>query len=95
MTDFNFLSDEGFLLVKTMYKVLKILRREKQSYLTSLQYRCGVGLSTEQFNHVVKTLAERQWFYLKQGGQGATLVVFNDQFTDITVPEVPVEEAVQ
>jgi hypothetical protein len=53
-----------------------------------LHKRCGLGLSTEQFTTIVEKLAASQWCYVKEGRLGAKLVVFNEAFKTVNVPEV-------
>jgi hypothetical protein len=79
MTDVNFLSAEGFARVKAMHRLQTVLQREGKGYIRALHARCGVGLTNEQFDNIVKQLAYNGWCSLKEGAQGATLVVFNEQ----------------
>ena len=56
MTDFNFLSEQGFARVKAMHRLQCVLQREGKGYIRELHRRCGVGLTNEQFDNIVKTL---------------------------------------
>jgi hypothetical protein len=47
-----------------------------------------LGLTVEDFDSIVKLLVSEGWCSLKVGGQGGTLVVLNEQPSN--VPEVPV-----
>jgi len=57
-----------------------------------LHARCGVGLTVTDFNTIVRGLENIGWCFLKEGRQGGVLVVFNEQFNSVNVPEV--QEAV-
>jgi len=93
MTEPSFMTDEGFLTIKTIHRLRTVLQREGRVYLTELHKRCGLGLSTAQFNGIVKTLADSQWCSLKEGALGATLVILNQQIRDAHVSEVPESQA--
>jgi len=86
MIDAAFLSDDAFLKIRTIRRLKKLLQREKQGYIRVLHGRCGVGLTVEEFDTIVMGLGD--WCYLKQGAQGGVLVVFNEQFNNVNVPEV-------
>jgi hypothetical protein len=89
MIEMNFLSDEAFLKIKTIRRLRKVLQREKQGYIRVLHARCGVGLTVEEFDYIVKAITDSGWCYLKEGGQGAVKVVFAERFNNVNVPEVP------
>jgi hypothetical protein len=80
--------DEGMLKIKTLTRLKKLLQREDQGYLRVLHARTGVGLTIAQFNTIVRGLVESGWCHLKEGRQGGVLVVFNEQFSSVNVPEV-------
>lgn len=88
MTEPTFMTDEGFHTLRAIHRLRKVLQREGKVYFTELHKRCGLGLSTEQFTTIVNDLAASQWCYLKEGRQGAKLVVFNQTFASVNVPEV-------
>jgi len=88
MVDTTFLSDGAFLKIKTIRRLRKVLQREKQGYLRVLHARCGVGLTVDEFDSIVKTIADSGWCCLKEGGQGGVKVVFAEQFNNVNVPEV-------
>ena len=94
MTDFNFLSPEGFARVKAMHRLQTVLQREGKGYLRALHARCGVGMTNEQFDNIVKVLAHNGFCNLKEGALGATLVVINEQPQDVEAP-VEVEQVIQ
>lgn len=87
MTDF--LSDEAFLRIKTLHRLRAVLKREGKGYLRALHARCGVGLTAEQFDNIVKQLADSEWCFLKEGALGATLVVINEQVRNAAVEVTP------
>jgi hypothetical protein len=82
-------TEDGWLKIKTIVRLKKLLQREKQGYLRVLHARTGVGLSVSEFNAVVVGLVEGNWCSLKEGRQGGVLVVFNEAFNTVNVPEVP------
>lgn len=86
MTDFNFLSPEGFARVKTMHRLQTVLQREGKGYLRALHARCGVGLTNEQFDNIVKTLEVNGWCSMKEGVLGGTLVIVNQQQAQVEAP---------
>jgi hypothetical protein len=85
-------SENGMLKIKTITRLKKLLQREKQGYVRVLHSRTGVGLTVADFNTIVRGLVSNGWCSLKEGRQGGVLVVFNDKFTTINVPE-PTEAA--
>jgi hypothetical protein len=93
MTDPTFLSDEAFLKIKAIRRVRKLLQREKHIYLRVLYARCGVGLTEKDFDYIVTTIVDSGWCSLKTGTLGAVTVVFNEQFNNVNVPEVPEDAA--
>jgi len=88
MIEPSFITDEGFLTIRAIYRLRKVLQREGKGYLRALHSRCGVGLTIEQFDNIVNNLVASQWCYIKEGVLGAKLVVFNDVFNTVNVPEV-------
>jgi hypothetical protein len=88
MTDSIFLSPEGFARVKAMHRLQTVLQREGKGYLRTLHARCGVGMTNEQFDNIVRVLAHNGLCNLKEGALGATLVVFNEAFSAVKVPEL-------
>lgn len=94
MTDFNFLSPEGFARIKAMHRLQTVLNREGQGYLRALHARCGVGLTVEQFDNIVKQLEFNGYCTLKLGAQGATLVILNPE-EEASGPDEVVVESVQ
>ena|SRR5579864_3730385 len=97
MTEVNFLSEQGFLRIKAMHRLQTVLVREGKGYLRALHARCGVGLTNEQFDNIVKTLAQNGWCSLKEGALGGTLVIHNPECysTKAGLPDEPVVEQVQ
>jgi hypothetical protein len=89
MIDTNFLSDQAFLKIKAIRRVRKVLQREKQLYLRVLHNRCGVGITPEDFDTIVKSLVDGGWCHLKTGTLGAVTVIFNEQFGNVNVPDAP------
>jgi hypothetical protein len=85
-------SEDGMLKIKTITRLKKLLQREKQGYLRVLHARTGVGLNVSDFNSIVLSLVSSSWCSLKEGRQGGVLVVFNQQFTNVNVPEVSDEQ---
>jgi hypothetical protein len=81
-------SDEGMLRINTVTRLKKLLQREKQGYIRVLHARTGVGLNVSDFNTIVRSLVGNGWCSLKEGRQGGVLVVFNEQFNNVNVPEV-------
>jgi hypothetical protein len=92
MTEPTFMTDEGFHTLRAIHRLRKVLQREGKVYFTELHKRCGVGLSTEQFTTIVNDLAASQWCYVKEGRLGARLVVFNEAFRAVNVPEMQERE---
>ena len=88
MIDISFLSDDAFLKIKTIRRLKKLLQREKRGYLRVLHQRCGVGLTVAEFDAIVNSLVASDWCSLKQGTQGSVMVVFNDAFNSVNVPDV-------
>lgn len=82
MTEPTFMTEEGFATVKAMYNLRRILTREGEGYLRDLHTRCGVGLSTQQFNDIVKVLVDQQWCSLKTGALRATIVILNPAYAE-------------
>jgi hypothetical protein len=82
-------SEDGMLKIKTITRLRKLLQREKKGYLRVLHARTGVGLTVEDFNLLVRVLAGEGWCSLREGRQGGVLVVFNEQFNNVDVPDVP------
>ena len=80
MTEPTFLTEEGFLRIKTMHRLRTVLQREGEEYLRKLHARCGVGLTNDQFDDIVKMLEAFHWCSLKEGALGATLVVLNPDY---------------
>jgi hypothetical protein len=91
MTDFNFLSEQGFARVNAMHRLQTVLVREGKGYLRALHARCGVGMTNEQFDNIVKQLAHNGWCSLKEGALGAMLVVINEEPASVEPVETPVE----
>lgn len=87
MTEPLFMTDDGFNTIKTMHRLRTVLQREGKGYLRALHSRCGVGLTIKQFDSIVRALVDSQWCSLKEGSQGAMLVVFNQQLRDSNVPQ--------
>ena len=77
------------LKIATIGRLKRLLQREKQGFLKVLHRRCGVGLSTSEFNAVVLGLSDQNWCYLREGRQGGVTVVFNEHFNNVNVPDVP------
>ena len=80
-------SEDGMLKIKTTIRLKKLLQREKRGWLRVLHARCGVGLTVAEFNNIVHGLAACDWCSLKEGRQGGALVVFNEAFNSVNVPE--------
>lgn len=93
MTDFNFLSDEGFARIKAMHRLQTVLTREGREYLRELHKRCGVGLTVEQFDNIVKQLEFNGFCTLKQGALGGTLVILKPE--DDAQASEPAESVVE
>jgi hypothetical protein len=91
MTDFNFLSEQGFARVKAMHRLQTVLVREGKGYLRALHARCGVGMTNEQFDNIVQMLAANGFCTLKVGALGGTLVIHNTQPVPVEQVEEPVE----
>jgi hypothetical protein len=89
MTDFSFLSAQGFARIKAMHRLQTVLQREGKGYLRALHSRCGVGLTNEQFDNIVKVLAHNGFCSLKEGALGATLVIHNPEYDCIPQASVP------
>ena len=81
----TFLSDEGFNRLKTIHRLRKVLKSEHRSYVRKLHARCGVGLTNEEFDSIVRELAATGWCSLQVGGLGADVVVLNEQFNNVNV----------
>lgn len=90
MADFDFLSPEGFARVKALHRLQTVLVRERKGYLRALHARCGVGMTNEEFDNMVRSLALSGWCSLKEGALGGTLVIHNEQPQAV---EAPVEIA--
>ena len=86
------ISEDGMLKIKTITRLKKLLQREKQGYIRVLHARTGVGLTVEDFNTIVRGLVNSNWCALKEGRQGGVLVVFNEVFNTVNVPEVAGDE---
>jgi hypothetical protein len=82
------ISEDGVLKIKTIGRVKRLLQREKHNYIRVLHARCGIGLTAEEFNTIVLGLIEQNWCYLREGDKGGVIVVFNEAFVNVTVPEV-------
>jgi hypothetical protein len=95
MIDAQWLSDDGFLKIKTIRRLKKLLQREKQGYIRVLHARCGVGLTVEDFDYIVKEMAAEGWCSLKEGKQGGVLVVFSEVFNGVNVGEVQEQPKVE
>lgn len=81
-------SEDAMLKIKTLTRLKKLLQREKKGYLRVLHARTGVGLSVTDFNTIVRGLVSEGWCSLKEGRQGGVVVVFNEVFVNVNVPEV-------
>lgn len=80
-------SEDAMLKIKTITRLKKLLQREKKGYIRVLHARTGVGLTVEDFNFIVRGLVGENWCSFKEGRQGGVLVVFNEQFNTVNVPE--------
>jgi hypothetical protein len=80
-------SEDGLLKIKTITRLKKLLQREKRGYIRVLHARTGVGLTVEDFNAIARGLVASGWCSFRQGRQGGVLVVFNEQFNSVNVPE--------
>jgi hypothetical protein len=87
MTNVNFMTEEGFTTIKTMHRLRKVLQREGQNYQSQLFKQCGLGLTAEQFDNILKKLAASGWCTLQEGALGATMVILNEQVRDACVPQ--------
>jgi hypothetical protein len=83
-------SEDGMLKIKTIARLKKLLQREKQGYIRVLHARTGVGLTVEDFNTIVRGLVGQGWCSMKEGRQGGVLIVFNEEFNTVNVPEAEV-----
>jgi hypothetical protein len=83
--------EDNLLKIKTITRLKKLLQREKQGWLRVLHGRTGVGLTIGEFNTIVLALVSQGWCSLKEGRQGGVLVVFNENFTAVNVPELMTE----
>src|SRR5258708_1089799 len=92
MTEPNFISDEAFKKLQTITRLRRTLQLEGKAYLRALHGRCGVGLTVEEFDSIILGLECGGWCSTRQGSLGATLVIFNEQFNNVNVPEVPNEK---
>lgn len=81
------ISDDGLLKIKTIVRLKKLLQREKKGFLGVLHARTGVGLTVAEFNAIVRGMVSEGWCSLKEGRQGGVTVVFNEQFTNVNVPD--------
>ena len=81
-------SEDGLLKIKTITRLKRLLQREKKGYLRVLHARCGVGLNIADFNTIVRGLVNETWCSLKEGRQGGVVVVFNEHFNTVNVPDV-------
>jgi hypothetical protein len=81
-------TEDGMLKIKTITRLKRLLQREKTLYLRVLHARCGVGLSVADFNTIVRGLVNETWCSLKEGRQGGVVVVFNEHFQSVNVPEL-------
>ena len=85
------LSDDGLLKIKTIVRLKKLLQREKKGFLGVLHARTGVGLTVAEFSTIVRGLANEGWCSLKEGRQGGVIVIFNEAFNTVNVPELIAE----
>ena len=83
-----FISDEDMLRMQATHKLRVILQREKQVWVKTLHRRCGVGLSTAQFNEVIDNLVAAGWCSRNKGPKRGTLLVVNEQWAGQPLPLV-------
>lgn len=81
------LTENGSLKIKTITRLKKLLQREKQGYLGVLHQRTGWGLPVAEFTEIVRGLVACGWCSLREGRQGGVKVIFNEQFTNVNVPD--------
>jgi hypothetical protein len=87
MTDDVFI-DQSLRKLRTIRALRKVLAREGKGYQSQLHRRCGIGLTVEEFDDIVKRLAstEPAWCSLKEGTNGGVMVVFNEDFANVPTP---------
>jgi hypothetical protein len=81
-----FISDEELLKMQAKHKLRVILQQDKQVYIKTLHRRCGVGLSTQQFQDVVKELIDAGWCFSNKGPKRGTLLIVNQQWSATSLP---------
>lgn len=86
MTTNLFISDEELLRMQATHKLRVILQREKQVYVKSLHRRCGVGLSTQQFDEIVEDLIGAGWCSRNKGPKRGTMLVVNELWSATKFP---------
>jgi hypothetical protein len=86
MTNQLFISEEDLLRLQAKHKLRVILQREKQVYVNLLYRRCGVGLSTPQFDEVVEELIAAGWCFRNKGPKRGTMLVVNEQWSATSLP---------
>lgn len=84
------ISEEELLRLQAAHKLRVILQREKQVYVKTLHRRCGVGLSTAQFDEVIEHLIGAGWCSRNKGPNRGTMLVVNEQWS---AQPLPLEEA--
>jgi hypothetical protein len=86
MTNRLFITDEELLRMQATHKLRVILQREKQVYVKALHRRCGVGLSTQQFDEVVEELIGAGWCSRNKGPKRGTMLVVNELWSATPIP---------
>ena len=86
MTNQLFISDEDLLKMQAKHKLRVILQQEKQVYVKTLHRRCGVGLSTLQFDEVIAELIGAGWCSRNKGPKRGTMLVVNEQWSALPLP---------
>jgi hypothetical protein len=81
-----FISDEDLLKMQAKHKLRVILQQEKQIYVKSLHRRCGVGLSTQQFDEVIEELVGAGWCFRNKGPKRGTLLIVNEMWSATSMP---------
>lgn len=81
-----FISEEELLRFKVQHKLRVILQREKQVYVKELHRRCGVGLSTQQFDGVIEELISTGWCSRNKGPKRGTMLIVNEMWSATSLP---------
>jgi hypothetical protein len=93
------MTDTILTMMHVMYRVRKTLQRERRVYQRALFVRVGLpeGLTEEDFANCVGLLATHGWLTIDQGDRGKPILIFNDQYANVSVrpPEEVIAHAEQ